>query len=775
MANDFSGDGSCKALWRFEAGGLTTDSKSTNTLTNNGATEETTNHMEGSCAAALASASSQYLSIVDGSLVSGFPLKSGDTTKIGTIAFWFRPATLPGSGVYMGLVTKWDYTGSNISLSILLTNSKFRVACAFTSGQTYNPYDYLTLTAGRKYHATVSIDGVNKLLYVWIYDNTAGVLYSYVTAMTNVLRVVNADFAIGCEKGTAASNFFNGVIDEVVVLNRMVNEIEAVKLRSGTYSAENKLDVLAVHAYVEYQEESKVKISQVIAEVEWMPTDPNTHLYSGTIPLSITPQGTCDPVWEYAGSAPIAITFGPGLAYYQAPGQFEYHSNGIILSVLPDSATAQGYYYRSSGVPLSITPQADIFCPDRFYDSPGVEISITPMGVYSQPVPGWDIPSGYGLVDFTDLGDPPPFWCIDTDGIFITLNNLAPKFELYAEYSWEAAGGAELAGACTFAVVDPDVDDYTTMGGVKVDGSFNIQVPEPWITTFATKGGALVQGGLEPIFITPSTRLITEITTEGGVVIGGTPTHTSVDPSVLVTTVNLQGGAVVGGYRYPPFEFVDPDTDEVYYEFTARGTVYVGGNLEFDIPEAPAYEFSSRRGGAQVGGDCTFGFWQPPVTEFDLLGGVFIEGSIVEDIELYETYTLTGQGFQPSIYSGFNFNSYAERNGQVLAARSDGIYVLEGADDAGQKIRPGVRLGPTNFGVDNLKGVRAIYPGDCGPDAAARVFCPTKGQEGFYALDRGRFSVGYEILDRLLVIEITDFEQLSHLEILPRMRTKGQG
>ena len=81
MANDFSGDSSCKALWRFESGALTTDSKSTNTLTNNGGIEETTNHMEGSCAVAIASGSSQYLNIPNANLVSGFPLKSDDTTS----------------------------------------------------------------------------------------------------------------------------------------------------------------------------------------------------------------------------------------------------------------------------------------------------------------------------------------------------------------------------------------------------------------------------------------------------------------------------------------------------------------------------------------------------------------------------------------------------------------------------------------------------------------------------------------------------------------------
>ena len=108
--------------------------------------------------------------------------------------------------------------------------------------------------------------------------------------------------------GETDGNYFNGVIDEVVVLNRMVNEIEAVKIRSGTYSGENQLDVVATQAYVEYQEESETKISQVVAEVEWVPTDPNTHLYAGSIGIAIAVQGSYDPVWEKAGSVPIGIT-----------------------------------------------------------------------------------------------------------------------------------------------------------------------------------------------------------------------------------------------------------------------------------------------------------------------------------------------------------------------------------------------------------------------------------------------------------------------------------
>ena len=244
-----------------------------------------------------------------------------------------------------------------------------------------------------------------------------------------------------------------------------------------------------------------------------------------------------------------------------------------------------------------------------------------------------------------------------------------------------------------------------------------------------------------------------------------------VEQKELVTLISLSGGVVVGDRRYPPIEFISPVPEEVYYELTTGGTVYVGGELGIDIPEPGVYEWTIRRGGVKVGGACTFGFWIPPITQFDILGGVLVEGSIIEDLELFETWALTGFAYSPSMYSRFNFNSYADRNGQILAAKEDGIYVLEGDDDDGQQIHDGMRLGPANFGTDNLKGARAIYPGDAGiPEA--HVIAETKGREGYFKLQRDRFNVTTDILDRIMTIEIADFEKLSHFEIIPVVRVK---
>ena len=86
----------------------------------------------------------------------------------------------------------------------------------------------------------------------------------------------------------------------------------------------------------------------MVATVEWVPTDPNTHLYSGSIGIGITPQGSYDPVWEKTGSVPIGVT-PPGNTLYEPPGEFQYHGC-IGISITPDADYVRGFAFRSSGI-----------------------------------------------------------------------------------------------------------------------------------------------------------------------------------------------------------------------------------------------------------------------------------------------------------------------------------------------------------------------------------------------------------------------------------------
>jgi len=153
-------------------------------------------------------------------------------------------------------------------------------------------------------------------------------------------------------------------------------------------------------------------------------------------------------------------------------------------------------------------------------------------------------------------------------------------------------------------------------------------------------------------------------------------------------------------------------------------------------------------------------FWQL------LAPGASFGGEPVEEEEVYETYALTGQAYEPAIYSGFDFNSYCVHRGRVYGTRDDGIYLLEGDDDAGNTIHPGVRIGPHNYGIDQEKRIRSLRLG--GNSNGAKVKITTGGgDEGWFDSKQGKVPVSRDLQDREFTIEIADFEELSHLEIVP--------
>jgi hypothetical protein len=87
--------------------------------------------------------------------------------------------------------------------------------------------------------------------------------------------------------------------------------------------------------------------------------------------------------------------------------------------------------------------------------------------------------------------------------------------------------------------------------------------------------------------------------------------------------------------------------------------------------------------------------------------GLFLEDLSAVSGDVWEAWAFNGKTFEPSVYSGFSFNSYAVEEGVTYAAREEGIYVLDGAMDAGAAIHSGVILSPSMFGTNNRRRFRA--------------------------------------------------------------------
>lgn len=241
--NKFGDDTSCKALWRFEAGALTTDSKGSNTLTLSATppTAHATTYWEGAFSAAFVRASSEYAYIANASLDSGFPLKSDDTTKQVTFAFWIRFTTVATSGQYHQILCK-SLSGSDNGLEVQLAYSsgaKFRIVWGYTE-TTQTTWDVFTPVTARWYHIAIIIDGVNKTWKCRVYDNTATTTTNYTgTTPASELRVNSRTLYIGCYDTIA--NYLDGYLDEFVVFNRLLIDAEVDAIRNRIFATNESI------------------------------------------------------------------------------------------------------------------------------------------------------------------------------------------------------------------------------------------------------------------------------------------------------------------------------------------------------------------------------------------------------------------------------------------------------------------------------------------------------------------------------------------------------
>ena len=267
MANNFSSDSRCKALWRFESGALTADSKGGNTLTPSASspTADAGDYREGAACSDFEADSSQYFRIADANLDAGFPLKSGDATKKFTLCCWFKLETVPGASQWANIYSKWLWQ-TDLTIEIGFTGGYLRVNWGYSaSGGEF--WDACTVQAGRWYHLAVVIDGVNRVRKVRLHDATAGTVANYSNTPSNQLRVGAADTTIGALANPG--NYLDGKLDEMVIFNDILPDTEIDAIRNGVFPLPPKLKVFQAVAQAEWEAPPLIKVSQVIGQAEY--------------------------------------------------------------------------------------------------------------------------------------------------------------------------------------------------------------------------------------------------------------------------------------------------------------------------------------------------------------------------------------------------------------------------------------------------------------------------------------------------------------------------
>ena len=235
MANDFTNDPNCVALWNQEDGALGADSIGTNTLSiQGGALANTDFFKQGAASGNYYAVLNSYLNIADAALDAGFPLKSGDTNKKISMCGWFRPRTLPASTNY--IYAKYTATGNKRSIAWTVNSAgQFRLAIGHTSGSGFESITMtdLVMTIGNWYHWAFTYDDATRA-YRLRCRKDGDVVAQLTGSLVNNISITDSQVTIAAT-GDAASHI-DGFVDEVVVFKDILSADEIDQIYAGTYS-----------------------------------------------------------------------------------------------------------------------------------------------------------------------------------------------------------------------------------------------------------------------------------------------------------------------------------------------------------------------------------------------------------------------------------------------------------------------------------------------------------------------------------------------------------
>lgn len=434
----------------------------------------------------------------------------------------------------------------------------------------------------------------------------------------------------------------------------------------------------------------------------------------------------------------------------------------VRLTLTPVSVTGRTRVYAGH-IHLTLTPCA-VF--PRFYYTGNILLRLTPIATSS--LAGAVVPD---IIPASTGG-----WAMGGAGVWggstpggdtIPAIDAATGLPTVSLTGFVFGGGTTEPGVAEAVSTFPQTDVIVTE-----EGGFVFCAPEVTggaATTFPASeviaptggfafGGAGVWGQVAPSDL-PSAVLVGT----GGFVLAGS--GFTLDPAVTPTATVLvgTGGWKMGGRRPDPVEVTYPGNYDRVIEETAAFEMGGEGLPTYTYPESTVIASLGAFFLLFGAGLCTSKM--PPFTAIVTGEGGFVFGG-ADAAEIYETFVLSGMAFEPSVFSGFNFNSFCEKGGVAYAAGAAGVYVLGGDHDAGEPINSGVRIGPINAGFDGEKRLRSIQFGSGGNGTSVRVRTDDGG-EGVFKPDRdsNRVVVSRDLQGREMQIDVMGFSEISQFEL----------
>jgi hypothetical protein len=143
---------------------------------------------------------------------------------------------------------------------------------------------------------------------------------------------------------------------------------------------------------------------------------------------------------------------------------------------------------------------------------------------------------------------------------------------------------------------------------------------------------------------------------------------------------------------------------------------------------------------------------------------IIYKSELIISGQAFACWVLTTKEYNPSIYSNFDFNSYARINEKLYGAREDGIYLLEGTDDAGGDIHTGLLFDFANMDIPATKRLRSIHLGAKNPVSTVQVETD-RGINKTYKTNNQRAVIGREVKGKFWTITLEDIDNLKSMEL----------
>jgi hypothetical protein len=150
-----------------------------------------------------------------------------------------------------------------------------------------------------------------------------------------------------------------------------------------------------------------------------------------------------------------------------------------------------------------------------------------------------------------------------------------------------------------------------------------------------------------------------------------------------------------------------------------------------------------------------------------LQDGLYFYADLVLDGAIYQCWVLNTKEFHPSVYSGFDFNSFCRFQGVPYGARADGIYRLDGSTDEGKAIHSGIVLSNTDFGLENFKRFRKAALGVSASGVPLLKVETEDGSSKVFEVQQKQASITRDLKGRRWTFSLAEFDELDFIELFP--------